>query len=157
MKTWTIFRRLALGFLAGAVISAAIGTSHLVALGLTMGVQIGIDGTVQSAVSPISPWSVGLAVLATSGLLYSARDAWWVPRAARVAALLTVGCATCIGIAIFDLDYMMTFGLNPLWIAIPVEMSRSVASYAFLGIGLASLLVSRNESKGVIEQPRVTS
>ena len=157
MKTWTIFRHMALGFLAGAVISAAIGTSHLVALGLTMGVQIGIDGTVQSAVSPISPWSVGLAVLATSGLLYSARDAWWVPRAARVAALLTVGCATSIGIAIFDLDYMMTFGLNPLWIAIPVEMSRSVASYAFFGIGLASLLVSRNQPKDVMREPGVAS
>lgn len=149
----TKFRETAAGILAGFVVTAAIGVTQYIAIGYTMGVRIGIDGSVQAVSNPGAPWLVGCAIAATAGLLFVARGEWWTPRLGRAIALAIVGATTGLGIAVFNVEYMMNFGLNPWWLVIPVEMSRSVASYAFLGLGVATLLLPHDYSRDADQSP----
>lgn len=130
------------GILGGIVVVAGIGLSQLVATGLTMGLRIGIDGSIQAVGVATSPWIVGIFVIAFSGLLFAARSTWWVPIPARLSATGIVITATVIGIALLDASYVANFGTHPWYWAIPIEVSRSVATYAFIGISVVSMLSS---------------
>lgn len=153
-RTTRIAADVALGLLGGAIVAAGIGLSQLVATGLTLGLRIGMDGNVQAVGSPEAPWAVGLFVLAFSGLLYASRRSWWTPVAGRVSALAVVVGATVVGVILFDGSYIDSFGTVPWYRAIPIEVARSVSTYAFVGVSAVSLLA--RPRRGTSDERAVT-
>lgn len=131
------------GFVVGCVITAGLGLSQLVATGLMLGVRIGIDGSIQAIPGPIHPWMVGVIVALYSCLLYTARSLWWAPPLSRVTAGSVVLAAIVLGAASAPVDYYARIGGGTMMRAVPVEVSLSLAAYAFVALVACSLIPIR--------------
>jgi hypothetical protein len=141
-----ITRDIAVGAAAGAVAFAAAAAGQLVITELAAGI-VGGAGGVTILPAPQSAWPPGLVVLAVAGLLLLSRDLWWSPRGARVAAAVAVAGLTVVGVVLFYPAYAVEAGTGALWRDVLVSGAQSTASYAFVGVVAASLLVPRRSRR----------
>jgi hypothetical protein len=131
-----------LGTMTGLIVSAGFGITTMVATGLNMGTRIALDGTVQAVFEPLAAYPVGVVAIAFAAFLYLARELWWASLVARSCAVLVGVLTTVAGSVLFSPTYLSEIGRHPWYLAIPVSASQTMALYAFVGIGVASVISS---------------
>ncbi len=128
--------------MAGALVFTGIALAHSLITGLAVGVLVDPRGGAHALSQPTPGWSVGAVLAVATALLVVAREVWWTPVAARVAAAVVVIGFTVVGAVLFHPGYLLGIGESGApFDELLVSGAESTGVYVFAAVALTTAAV----------------